>query len=313
MIRALPAWLTLLSGLALAAEWPVGLDAHDDGRTDGYALVEQYKRLAERGWIIDVIATSRPTGTDVDLPILALRSPSPGPATWIFAGIHGEEPAGPNAVGRVVDALARLGEKRPVVVIPLANPHGYMRNWRYLNLPEWSSDVEAQSVGDSSHVLPGDQADSARATAASSEEADALVRYVLKMAKTYPPVISLDLHEDNLIDEGYVYSQGTLGVEDPLAVIAVETLVDHGIPLKMSGETRFEEPISNGLIGPVADSSIDELMSAHYVVVDGVRQPGPAASTVLVFETPAAAVSMDVRVDAHAALLESLIERLIEE
>ena len=29
---------------------------------------------------------------------------------------------------------------------------------------------------------------------------------------------SIDLHEDNLIGEGYVYSQGVLGAADPLAL-----------------------------------------------------------------------------------------------
>ena len=198
-------------------------------------------------------------------------------------------------------------------MIPLANPHGYVRNWRYLNLPAWSPDADAQSVGDSSHALIGANTGSARVDAASSAEADALVRYVLRMTGVYPPVISLDLHEDSLIDEGYVYSQGALGVRDPLAVMAVETLIAHGIVLKTGGTTRFDETVTNGLIGPVTDSSIDELMSAKEVIVDGSRQAGPAARTVLVFETPAAAVTIGARVDAHAALLETLIERLIAE
>jgi hypothetical protein len=78
----------------------------------------------------------------------------------------------------------------------------------------------------------------------------------------------------------------------------------------MSGETRFGEPIADGIIGPVVDSSVDELMSAATVVLDGQPRPGPAAHTVLVFETPAADVGLQRRVDAHAALLKALAEEI---
>jgi hypothetical protein len=86
--------------------------------------------------------------------MVAFRSPVSGPATWIISGIHGEEAAGPNAIAAAIDDIAKLGEHRPVVLIPLSNPHGYVRNWRYLNSPVWSENIDAQSVGDSSHLLP---------------------------------------------------------------------------------------------------------------------------------------------------------------
>jgi hypothetical protein len=191
--------------------------------------------------------------------------------------------------------------------LPLNNPHGYVNNWRYLNMERYSETVDGQSVGDSSHLLPEPgNPDRARAAAASSPEADALTAYILRLSELYPPAASIDLHEDNLIDEGYVYSQGQMGIADPLALAAVETLEDNGIPLKMSGKTRFDEQIENGIIGPVSDSSIDELMSAETVIVEGRPVPGPAAHTVLVFETPASEFSLQARVDAHKALLESI-------
>jgi hypothetical protein len=78
----------------------------------------------------------------------------------------------------------------------------------------------------------------------------------------------------------------------------------------MTGRTRFDEPIADGIIGPVTDSSVDELMSAHEVVVDGRVRPGPAAATVLVLETPAAALPLDQRVAAQAAVLRLVAKRL---
>jgi hypothetical protein len=286
---------------------PPGVATHADGRAPIESLYRASLGLVERGWTAEVIAESAPPGTAAPLPIIALRSPKPGPAVWILAGIHGEEPAGPNAVAAAIEDIAKLGAARPVVLLPLLNPQGYARNWRYLNVEKYDEAVDGQSVGDSSHLLSAADAPArARAPAASSAEADAITAWILARQAEYPVVVSLDLHEDNLIDEGYVYSQGVAGDEDALALAAIALLRDAGVPIKLDGETRFDEPIRRGLVGPVNDSSIDELMSARAVIVGGERRPGPGARTVLVLETPAAALPLARRVDAHAALLRRL-------
>ena len=314
------ALLALLGSLCLVFGNPVlaaelnqadTVQTHADGRTPIGDLFRSYRTLLDRGWTLDIVAQSQPAGREHALPIIALRTPHAGAAVWILSGIHGEEPAGPNAIATSIDAIAKLGERRAVVLLPLNNPQGYAHNWRYLNMATYSEAVDGQSVGDSSHLLPDpDNTSLPRAPAASSPEADAITGYVLKLAATYPPAVSIDLHEDNLISEGYVYSQGILGATDPLALAAVRVLEENGIPLKMGGETRFGEPISGGIIGPVVDSSIDELMSADWIIVEGQRRQGPQARTVLVFETPADRVSLQTRIDAHAALLKELAEQL---
>jgi len=282
-----------------------------DGRLPIQQLFASYLPLVEKGWQVDVVAESQPPGTTIALPIVALRSPRPGPAVWVLTGIHGEEPAGPNAVAAAIDDLAALGDTLPVVLLPLLNPQGYARSWRYLDIPTFSDTQDGQSVGDSSHLLPdSEQPGRARAAAASSPEAEALTRYVLRMSASYPPRVSIDLHEDDLVAAGYVYSQGELGVDDPLAREAVAVLGEHGIAIQLGGETRFGELIEGGIIGPVTDSSIDELFSARELVVDGRVQPGPAAATVLVFETPAKDLPLERRVAAHLALLRRLAERI---
>jgi hypothetical protein len=199
------------------------------------------------------------------------------------------------------------------VLLPLLNPQGYARNWRYLNMPVYSETIDGQSVGDSSHLLSSPaNPERARAAEASSAEADAITAFILRQITDFPPACSIDLHEDNLIDQGYVYSQGILGEKDPLALAAVAVLREYGVPIKTAGKTRFDEPIAGGIIGPVVDSSIDELMSAAAIVVDGGSQPGPAAHTVLVLETPAAALPLPRRVAAHAALIRRLARLLAQ-
>lgn len=308
-------WLVL--GLGLTAtpagaggpefRLPSELHIYPDGRLSIHELFASYLRLRDRGWQLDVITNSQPAGTAYPLPIIALRSPRAGPAVWIFSGIHGEEPAGPNAISGAIDTLAALGERHAVVLLPLCNPHGYARNWRYLNMPVYSDEVDGQSVGDSSHLLPdAAQPGRPRAGLASSREADAITGYVLRLTASYPPRYSIDLHEDNLIGEGYVYSQGELGAADPLAKEAVRVLQESGIPVKAEGQTRFGEDIVGGIIGPVTDSSIDELMSIGEILVDDRLQAGPAARTVLVFETPARNLTLDRRIAAQGALITRL-------
>lgn len=311
------AWLALCIGIFAQPadgtagqdlQLPVEIQTYADGRVPVRELFESFLTLREAGWDLDLIATSQPAATNYELPIIALRSPQAGPAVWILSGIHGEEPAGPIAVASAIDDLIKFGERHPVVLIPLCNPHGYARNWRYLNVAVYSETVEGQSVGDSSHLLPdADDPAVPRARTASSPEADALTRYILNTADNYPPLYSIDLHEDDLIHEGYVYSQGEQGADDPLAIEAIRVLQENGVPIKMDGQTRFGEEIVGGIIGPVIDSSIDELMSAANIVVDGRPQTGPQAQTVLVFETPAEALTLERRTAVHASLIRRLI------
>ena len=309
LLAALPG---VPSGLQSAElDVPPAVVTIKDGRPDIRDLYTAFAGLADRGWIIDVIVHSQPDGVATALPVIALRSPARGSATWVISGIHGEEPAGPAAIAASIEAIAEFGAQHPMVVLPLTNPHGYARNWRYLNSPVWSSDIASQSVGDSSHLLP-DPADPgiARAAAASSPEADAITAYIRTMQTEYPALVSIDLHEDNLLERGYVYSQGTAGAADPMATAAVRVLLNQGIPLQLEGSTRFDETIVDGIIGPVADSSIDELMSAAQLVLDGKVVPGPAARSVLVFETPAGVLPLERRIDAHAALLGRMLQMI---
>jgi hypothetical protein len=224
-----------------------------------------------------------------------------------LSGVHGEEPAGPNALAEAIEELAELAERSAVVLVPLCNPHGYARNWRYLNTPTYSEAVEGESVGDSSHLLPDPENPAQpRAPAPSSPEAAALTGYLVRLAQSYPPRLSLDLHEDDRIPEGYVYSQGDEGARDELALQAVKVLRESRIPIKLGGTTRFNEPVVDGIVGPVTDSSIDELIGAKEILVEGRLQAGPAARTVLAFETPAKDLALAQRKAAHLALLREL-------
>jgi hypothetical protein len=282
-----------------------------DGRAPLDQLARRFAELdAKHGWTVETLYTYPDAP---DLQIKAWRTAATGPALWVLAGIHGEEPAGPNAIARELDALvdfARSGV--PVVVVPLCNPRAYRHNWRYPNTPERDWKRGGYSVGDAEYLLPNlEHGDTPRGERASGPETYALTQFVLRLADRYPPRLVLDLHEDELSTEGgYIYSQGGRADDNPVGMEVVRLLQSAGIPLRRSGKTRFGETIVDGVIsrddqgGPIRDGSIDELLASPEAFVAGRKVRGPSADTVIVVETPAfAGARLDQRVAAQAAVV----------
>lgn len=285
------------------------LKTYDDGRKPIKELYSSFIELQKEGWILDIIAMSSCIymGKKVSLPIIALKTPHhKKKALWIISGIHGEEPAGPNAISEPesIESLKQLEKKIPIVLLPLCNPLGYLRNWRYLNQEKWSSDSEGKSVGDSEHYLLNLKNSSlSRKTNPLSKESEMLTRYIVKTSKEYKPLMSFDFHEDDLLSKGYIYSQGILGYNDNIAKKVVKILLNSGIPIQTKGKTRFGEIILSGIVGNEKDGSIDELLSTEKIMVNNKIIYKPAAKTSIVIETPAKAMSLDKRKSAHLKIL----------
>jgi hypothetical protein len=287
-----------------------------DGRSTVEQLSTRFRSLsAEHGWEADTIY--RYPGED-GLAIRAWRTARGGEALWILAGIHGEEPAGPNAIARSLASIVELAASGvPLVVIPLCNPRAYRNNWRYPNTEERDWRKGGYSVGDAEHLLPDlENGTRPRAAEPPGPEARALTEYVLRLSRRYPPRLVLDLHEDELSAEGgYIYSQGGVASDNPIGAEVIRQLVASGIPIRQSGRTRFGEPIAGGVISasdeglPIRDGSVDELLGSAVVFADGARAAGPAARTVIVVETPAFAGSrLELRVAAQSAVIRRVRE-----
>jgi hypothetical protein len=287
------------------------LKTHNDGRKQIKELYSSFFQLQKSGWILDKIVLSSCVylGKKISLPIIALRTPKKGKAIWILSGIHGEEPAGPNAISDslAIESIKELGKKTPVVLLPLCNPAGYLRSWRYINQQKWDPKSEGKSVGDSEHyLLDLKNPNLPRKKNPSSRESEILIEYVVETSKDYPPLMSFDFHEDDLISKGYIYSQGMLGARDRIAKNVVKILLSSGIPIQTNGKTRFGEKILNGVVGSEKDGSIDELLSAEKVFIKNKVVSKPAAKTAIVIETPAKAMSLDKRKQAHLKILVSI-------
>jgi len=270
-----------------------------DGRKSVKELYDSFFELEKSEWVSENIYSPEIfwQGKKVSLPVVSFRTPKKGKAVWILSGIHGEEPAGPNAISEGINYIQKLGEKIPVVLIPLCNPLGYLRNWRYLNQEKWSAEVGRESIEN----FEGSP---------SRFESDVFMNYFLKLMKDYPPIMCFDFHEDELIPEGYVYSQGKMGEKDLIAKKVINILLKSGIRISKNGETRFGEKIHNGLIENVNDGSIDEFISSGRIFYDGKIVKKPYAKTVLVIETPAKNMDLKKRKNAHLEVLKS-IEKFI--
>ncbi|HEX7017707.1 MAG TPA: hypothetical protein VF209_02255, partial [Patescibacteria group bacterium] len=77
-----------------------------------------------------------------------------------------------------------------------------------------------------------------------------------------------------------------------------------------TGTTRFGEKVTQGVVGPVADSSIDELLAAEMIILNGQSQPGPKTKTVIVVETPTIEVPLATRIAAHSKIIQAYGELL---
>src|SRR5262245_38919984 len=190
---------------------PQGITTYtEDGRLLIEELYQRYQQLAtQRGWLVDVVhqqQEQRADGSTVTIPIVCLKTQRTGPAMWVISGIHGEEPAGPNAIARNIHVFEEPGRTGvPIVLLPLCNPSGYHRNWRYPNEPR--DFHRGASVGDSEHVLPSpDDPTKSRRERPVCEEAAALVEFVRDTSKRCPPKLVMDHHEDEALEASYIYA-----------------------------------------------------------------------------------------------------------
>jgi hypothetical protein len=287
-----------------------------DGRASVFKLYKRFQTLERYGFCIDLIAEQKapvsPTkNNEITLPILGYRTNTKGPALWICAGIHGEEPAGPNGIAASIPILATLANAgQSIVLIPLANPRGYHMDWRYPN--EKRDSQKGKSVGDAEHLLRHEKyRGDSRCEKPACKESEDIMSWIVTTTDKYPPILFLDHHEDEESEAGYVYSHGRHGINDLWARTAVTSLIKSGIPISATGTTRFGEKITNGVVRTTSDGSIDEFMAEEAIIVGRRLFRGPFSSSVVVIETPTKTVSFTKRVRAHANIIKTLKNLLI--
>jgi len=238
------------------------------------------------------------------IPVLCFTTKKQGKALWLITGIHGEEPAGPNAFYENVYFINELAKKIPIVLFPLCNPSGYVRDWRYPNRRRRPRGKVTSVLETSEYFLLNlEDETKPREEIPSGKKPAALTLQAIKLYKKYPPVLSLDFHEDESLTKSYIYSQGKLGSNDPIAKQVVKILIRNGFKLKMSGKTGFNQKIKNGVVEIVHDDSLDELISSKKIIIKGKQVDGPDAKSVIVIETNTVNIPIEKRVAAHEEIL----------
>jgi hypothetical protein len=292
----------------------MNLDSYDaDGRAPLDELYARYDDLTVRFGFekVSIYTFNRDVATEPEaMTVNCYRTPRPGLALWVLAGIHGEEPAGPVAIAQNIVPLGQLGQEIPLVILPLLNPKGYWRNWRYFDAR--GDERLGHSVSDAEHyLLSTAYPNRARTAFPSSDVAGTVTQFVLDTAKSYPPLLVLDHHEDDELPGCYIYSQGAMGAQDAVALEVLRILAASRLPRVTSGLTSFGEIIQDGMVvgengRPVQDGSVDELLASDGIIVAGEPVSKPAARTTLVIETPVVNVPLQIRTEAHAAILRQL-------
>ncbi len=273
---------------------------------------EIYNSFSKLGknWVGEIIAYQKADSgknKNILLPIIGFRTKNKGNAIWIIAGIHGEEPAGVNAIAKKLKFINKVGKRIPLVLLPLCNPSGYWRNWRYPNRKKMSRNHDISSIGDSEHYLIDlKEPNKPREKEPSSKVAKIFSAYVLRLSKKYRPFLVLDLHEDASKSKIYIYSQGRLGANDPIAKEIVSILKKKGLKMYEKGKTVFKQKILGGIVSNIHDGSIDELLSSKYIISGKRRVKGPYARSVIVVETNTIGIALSKRVNIHSKILKRI-------
>ncbi len=282
-----------------------------DGRMSIIEVYRRLSRLKDSRWIKEILCSQRVDMKENKrkfLPLLSFRTRNKGPALWIISGVHGEEPAGVNAIAKNIRYLNKLAKRIPIVLLPLCNPSGYRRDWRYPTLKRRNlklNQLDVPSVSASEHVLIDEKTGKAQAAKAINKESEELSSYIIQHSENYPPLLVLDFHEDESAKKQYIYSHGKLKVYDPIARKIVNILKKEGFKFYNSGITSFNEKIVKGVVSDINDGSIDELLSSEKIIVDGKIKKGPDAKSVVVIETKTIDVPLKKRVKAHSAIIRS--------
>ena len=308
-----------------------------DGRKTIEQLYEAYDSLEAEGWSKELIYTQTietRSGETISYPVYSYSWGGNGASSlWILGGIHGEEPAGPNAFAESIADIQSLKDKNiSTFFVPLLNPVGYYRDWRYFNESRDRDLGFNSSVTDSDHVLYSKEVGhetELRHPEPRNTFAGEVVGKLLSKTTDFPPKLVIDHHEDLLDWEKNLKSDIDVTKEepektdlnssysyvyaDPNNPVALElcheistALSESGSSIRMSGKTGFgylQEEIVNGFVWNSADGSVDELLAS-------------LGATVFVLETTRKNeidANLPSRIEGHKAVIRkyaSMFERL---
>lgn len=301
----------------------------EEGRRSLVDLWTKYLELVDENWEVEVIAEQKLNlnGKEINLPVYAFKTPLIGDLStksmWILGGVHGEEPAGPNAFFEQLETIKEMGASGiSIIFVPLLNPAGYCRDFRYED--EYRDFRKGHSVTDSEHYLLQVDSDKPRVEMPNSKTAGEITGWVEKRVGVYQPELVIDHHEDRVPEkfpEGdlrnltscYVYASGEGKQTREIAKRINNAFKEANLPVVDKGTTRFGEEIIDGMVTNAADGSIDEFLGVteyYDPKTQTIKTKHPAA-TVIVVETTIpfdGSISVEQRVEAHRKIIKAYPE-----
>ena len=287
-----------------------------DGRKPVGNLIKTYLELELAGWKKELICMQSAD------PIFCFISPAAHLAGkhqlrcfWALGGIHGEEPAPPDAFSEEIETFKYIGHKVPLILLPLLNPFAHRYDFRYEN--EYRDFSKGKSVTSCAHLLT-DSFNQPRSVEPESNTNRLLTDWLKENVYKYPPLLVIDHHEDRVPDKlqnldscyAYIKNKDLLNISVAQEIIGI--FKKHSLPVTGKGETRFGEEIQDGLVVNQSDNSIDEfLYSSNYFDSDlKVVRPKPSSKIGLVIETtipysPAKYISLRNRINAHREIIQN--------
>jgi hypothetical protein len=238
-------------------------------------LIERWRAVAKRAGLV-----MRRFARGPEYNLYCVRShalPRKG-TIYISTGIHGDEPAGTEALITWAEANTRLLRRRPFLLIPCINPWGLVNNSRI-----------DSSHRDLNRVFQHDKV----------PEIAALKRVIGKRQFS----LALTLHED--FDGTGIYLYEIEGELPYWGEALIAAAAPH-IPFETRPLVETRECV-NGLVRRELDMKLFEeigLPEAVYLYLQGCRR-------VFTIETPSE-YSLDRRVRAHVAVIDECVRRIKE-
>jgi len=258
--------------------------------------VEYHKKLSE---MHPYAALLRPD--ILSLPIISISNDKIGPAIWIFAGMHGNEPSGPNMLAKNIGNIAKELSDIPTVILPLCNPHGYRLNQRFLN--DAVENVDGLSVDDASHVLLDTRPSNIGYTEgynprseAHAYEAEEIIRYLILENTIRPPTVVIDLQETDS-EKGHIDSYGTKKYENPKVYDIVKAMAEV-VDMTNYSANGDNQWIIKSVGYPANDNTLTEFIAAKRIMHRETAK-GIGARDVIKTKVPSRYVPLEKRIQAQ--------------
>ena len=246
-------------------------------RAHDYAfLTQRWRAVAQRAGLV-----MRAFATDSGFKIFAVRSKKlpPEKGIYISAGIHGDEPAGTEALISWAEKNARILAKFPFFIAPCLNPWGLIHNSRV--------DAHGRDLNRVFH----------------HDESEAIAKLKL-LVRPYRFALGLMLHEDYDGQGVYIYEieKVTPFWGDDLLKIASRFLPIEGRAL-IDGREH-----TNGVVRRKIQMRLFKKMGLPEAAFLHLHH----AQRVFTIETPSE-FALDDRVNAHMAMLDECVRRAINQ